>query len=77
MITVNCECCICYVNGICTNKREATYGSRINCQYDVTCQGLQRLPRDTFQKIKSIRKVKSIYDYEVINPKTSYYAVKY
>lgn len=71
MIVVDCEICMYYRGGKCTNPHEATYGVRMNVSNVVTCKGHTLYPsRDSIRPIKKIRKVKSIYDFEILKPRT-------
>lgn len=71
MRQINCEICIFNRFGKCTNDREATFNVRVNTTQAVDCNGFSlNLSRYTIEPTKRIRKVKSIYDYEIIKPKT-------
>lgn len=71
MKKVSCEICIFHRFGKCTNDREATFNVRFNTTQAVDCNGFSlNLSRYTIEPTKRIRKVKSIYDYEIIKPKT-------
>lgn len=71
MRQINCEICIFNRFGKCTNDREATFNVRVNTTKAVDCNGFSLYPsRFTTERNKRIRKVKSIYDYERIKPKT-------
>lgn len=69
-----CMFCIYYINNVCRNKKEATYGVHMDEDVVVSCQGRRELTREACKKYKHIRVVKSIYDYEMIKPKTVRYA---
>ena len=71
MKKVSCEICIFHRFGKCTNDREATCNVRVNTTQAVDCNGFRlSLSRDAYKLTKRIRKVKSIYDFERIKPRT-------
>ena len=71
MKKVGCGICIFYRFGKCTNDREATFNVRVNTTQAVNCNGFRlSLSRDTYKLTKRIRKVKSIYDFERLKPRT-------
>ena len=71
MKKVSCEICIFNRFGKCTNEREATFNVRVNTTQAVDCNGFSlNLSRFTTERNKRIRKVKSIYDFERIKPRT-------
>ena len=71
MKQVGCDICIFNRFGKCTNDREATFNVKVNTTQAVDCNGFSmNLSRYTTEPTKRIRKVKSIYDYEIIKPKT-------
>ena len=72
MKKVGCGICIFYRFGKCTNDREATFNVRVNTTQAVNCNGFRlSLSRDAFKLTKRIRKVKSIYDFERLKPRTT------
>ena len=71
MKKVGCGICIFYRFGKCTNDREATFNVRVNTTQAVDCNGFRlNLSRDAYGTAKKIRKVKSIYDFEILKQKT-------
>ena len=71
MKKVSCYICIFNRLGKCTNEREATFNVRVNTTQAVNCNGFRlSLSRDAYKLTKRIRKVKSIYDFERIKPRT-------
>ena len=71
MKKVSCEICIFHRFGKCTNDREVTFNVRVNNTQAVTCNGFRlSLSGDAYKLTKRIRKVKSIYDFERIKPRT-------
>lgn len=71
MIKVGCGICIFYRFGKCTNDREATFNVRVNTTQAVDCSGFRlSLSRDAYKLTKRIRKVKNIYDFERLKPRT-------
>ena len=71
MKKVGCGICIFYRFGKCTNDREATFNVRVNTTQAVNCNGFRlSLSWDTYKLTKRIRKVKSIYDFERLKPRT-------
>ena len=71
MKKVSCEICIFHRFGKCTNDREATFNVRVNTTQAVDCNGFRlNLSRFTTERDKRIRKVKSIYDFERLKPRT-------
>ena len=71
MKKVGCGICIFYRFGKCTNDREATFNVRVNTTQAVDCYGFRlNLSRFTTERNKRIRKVKSIYDFEILKQKT-------
>ena len=72
MKKVGCGICIFYRFGKCTNDREATFNVRVNTTQAVNCNGFRlSLSRDDYKLTKRIRKVKSIYDFERLKPRTT------
>ena len=72
MKKVSCEICIFNRIGKCTNDREATFNVRVNTTQAVDCSGFGlSLSRDAYKLTKRIRKVKSIYDFERLKPRTT------
>ena len=72
MKKVGCGICIFYRFGKCTNDREATFNVRVNTTQAVNCNGFRlSLSRDAYKLTKRIRKVKSIYDFERLKPRTT------
>ena len=71
MKKVGCGICIFYRFGKYTNDREATFNVRVNTTQAVDCNGFRlNLSRFTTERDKRIRKVKSIYDFEILKQKT-------
>ena len=71
MKKVGCGICIYYRFGKCTNDREATFNVRVNTTQAVDCSGFRlSLSRDAYKLTKRIRKVKNIYDFERLKPRT-------
>ncbi len=71
MKQVGCDICIFYRFGKCQNEREVTFNVRVNNTQAVDCNGFRlSLSRDAYKLTKRIRKVKSIYDFERIKPRT-------
>ena len=71
MKKVSCEICIFHRFGKCTNDREATFNVRVNTTQAVDCNGFRlNISRFTTERDKRIRKVKSIYDFEILKQKT-------
>lgn len=71
MKKVSCEICIFHRFGKCTNDREATFNVRVNTTQAVDCNGFRlNLSSFTTERDKRIRKVKSIYDFEILKQKT-------
>ena len=71
MKKVGCGICIFHRFGKCTNDREATCNVRVNTTQTVDCNGFRlNLSRFTTERNKRIRKVKSIYDFEILKQKT-------
>ena len=72
MKKVGCGICIFYRFGKCTNDREATFNVRVNTTQAVDCIGFRlSLSRDAYKLTKRIRKVKNIYDFERLKPRTT------
>ena len=72
MRQINCEICIFNRFGKCTNNREVTFNVRVNNTQAVDCNGFRlSLSRDAYKLTKRIRKVKSIYDFERLKPRTT------
>ena len=71
MKKVSCEICIFHRFGKCTNDREVTVNVRVNNTQAITCNGFRlSLSGDAYKLTKRIRKVKSIYDFERLKPRT-------
>ena len=71
MKKVSCEICIFNRFGKCTNDREVTFNVNVNNTQAFDCNGFRlSLSRDAYKLTKRIRKVKSIYDFERIKPRT-------
>lgn len=71
MKLVDCEICMHLRCGKCTNPNEATFGVKMNTHKPVTCKGFTLYPlRESCVPIKKIRKVKGIYDFEMIKTRT-------
>ena len=71
MKKVGCGICIFYRFGKCTNDREATFNVRVNTTQAVDCSGFRlSLSRDAYKLTKRIRKIKNIYDFERLKPRT-------
>ena len=71
MKQVSCDICIFCRFGKCTNDREVTFNVRVNNTQAVTCNGFRlSLSGDDYKLTKRVRKVKSIYDFERIKPRT-------
>ena len=71
MIQAGCDKCIFCRFGKCTNDREITFNVRVNTTQAVDCNGFRlNLSRYTMEPNKRIRKVKSIYDFERLKPRT-------
>ena len=71
MKQVRCGICIFCRFGKCTNDREVTFNIRVNNTQAVDCKGFRlSLSRDAYKLTKRIRKVKSIYDLEILKPRT-------
>ena len=71
MKKVSCKICIFHRFGKCTNDREATSNVRVNTTQAVDCNGFRlNISRFTTERDKRIRKVKSIYDFEILKQKT-------
>ena len=71
MKKVSCYICIFNRLGKCTNEGEATFNVRVNTTQTVDCNGFRlNLSRFTTERNKRIRKVKSIYDFEILKQKT-------
>ena len=71
MKKVSCYICIFNTLGKCTNEGEATFNVRVNTTQTVDCNGFRlNLSRFTTERNKRIRKVKSIYDFEILKQKT-------
>ena len=71
MKKVSCYICIFNRLGKCTNEGEATFNVRVNTTQAVDCNGFRlNLSRFTTERDKRIRKVKSIYDFEILKQKT-------
>ena len=71
MKKVGCGIFIFYRFGKCTNDREATFNVRVNTTQAVDCSGFRlSLSRDAYKLTKRIRKVKNIYDFERLKPRT-------
>ena len=71
MKKVSCYICIFNRLGKCTNEGEATFNVRVNTTQAVDCNGFRlNLSRFTTERNKRIRKVKSIYDFEILKQKT-------
>ena len=71
MKKVGCGICIFYRFGKCANEGEATFNVRVNTTQAVNCNGFRlSLSRDAYKLTKRIRKVKSIYDFERLKPRT-------
>ena len=72
MKKVGCGICIFYRFGKCTNDREVTFNVRVNNTQAVDCNGFRlSLSREAYELTKRIRKVKSIYDFERLKPRTT------
>ena len=72
MKKVGCGICIFYRFGKCTNDREVTFNVRVNNTQAVDCNGFRlSLSRDAHKLTRRIRKVKSIYDFERLKPRTT------
>ena len=71
MKQVSCDICIFCRFGKCTNDREVTFNIRVNNTQTVACKGFRlSLSRDAYKETKRIRKVRSIYDFEILKPRT-------
>ena len=71
MKKVGCDICIFCRFGKCTNDREVTFNVRVNKTQAVDCNGIRlNLSRDVYKSTKRIHKVKSIYDFERLKPRT-------
>ena len=71
MKKVSCYICIFNRLGKCTNEGEATFNVRVNTTQAVNCNGFRlSLSRDAYKLTKRIRKVNSIYDFEILKQKT-------
>lgn len=71
MKQVSCDICVFCRFGKCTNDRDVTFNTRVNNTQDVDCNGFRlSLSRDAYKLTKRIRKVKSIYDFERLKPRT-------
>ena len=71
MKKVGCDICIFCRFGKCTNDREVTFNVNVNNTQAVDCNGFRlSLSRDAYKLTKRMRKVKSIYDFERIKPRT-------
>ena len=67
-----CDICIFCKFGKCTNDREVTFNVRVNNTQAVDRNGCRlSLSRDAYKLTKRIRKVKSIYDFERLKPRTT------
>ena len=67
----SCDICIFCRFGKCTNDREVTFNVRVNNTQAITCNGFRlSLSGDAYKLTKRIRKVKSIYDFERLKPRT-------
>ena len=67
----SCDICIFCRFGKCTNDRVVTFNIRVNNTQAVDCKGFRlSLRRAAYKLTKRIRKVKSIYDFERIKPRT-------
>ena len=72
MKKVGCGICIFYRFGKCTNDREVTFDVRVNNTQAVDCNGFRlSLSRNAYKLTKRIRKVKSLYDFERLKPRTT------
>ena len=72
MKKVGCGICIFCRFGKCTNDREVTFNVRVNNTKAVDCNGFRlSLTRDAYKLTKRRRKVKSIYDFERLKPRTT------
>lgn len=70
------ECIWLNSNGKCGNKRSVTYNIYMGIDNEYSCASRQYRSREGGVLNKRIRKITSIYDYEIIQTESSRYANK-